>query len=200
MQTPTSTSPAGFHAVLGRMALPFLLFTAVLFGLLALSWLLLLPQVTSFPVGGSLLPASALQQREKELLADIAAVEAKRDALVFPVADAVYTVLTEQKRAVIQPDALLKTLTVTGQEAAEKEGVVRIDRVAIDTVSRKVTLAGDVHNTGPSSMTVLARFVEMVEALPFVSDLQAPSFIREGEGGHIHSPFTFVFTLTDEAS
>ena len=191
-----SASKALPQGLLARIAMMFLLFSGVLSLLLVCSGIFLLPRFTSFFVEGKRLSPKEMVQHERTLRAKVLAMEQERTRLALPFIDATYEALKMKKRA--QPSILtlrmdlLRARTHTG--AAE---AIVIDDIALDALSGRVTVTGDVRGIGPRSMTVLAAFTEEVEKLPSVTALQPPAFSRaEDEAGNIHSPFTFSFTAS----
>lgn len=191
IETP---APQPLQAILHRVAQPLLLFAGVLFGLLFLSYVLLLPRFTRLhKADGTALSPRAIARYERTLAADLAAQEEERIRLVLPVNDPAFTMLKERKHALLFLD-VREQLTLTVARLGEAEDSVVFTRIAFE--GDAVTLEGDVRNVGTRSMTVLAAYVEELARLPFVSDLERPRFTREQRAdGSFHSPFTIRFRL-----
>jgi hypothetical protein len=195
-ETSTQTlAPQQLSTIVHRMALPSLLFSGSLFGLLLLSYLFLLPAFTRVerPDGVAMSPR-AIVEYERSLAADLTAAEEHRLTLVRPVDDEQYRALVESRMARPSPAVLEEQLRQAAARLGEAGKGVVLLRIAVD--GDDVTVEGDVRNVGLSSMTVLAAYIDEVEPLPFVSALQRPPFIREtAADGSVHSPFTLRFIL-----
>lgn len=193
--SPTPAAPRLLQDALHRMAQPLLLFSGVLFGLLALSYIALLPRFTRLHrADGTALSPRAIAQYEQRLAADLLTREEERIKLILPVQDDAFDALKERKR-----DMSFLTLRDQLKQAAGRLGEAG-DAIVLLHVSmdgNRVKLEGDVRNVGTRSMTVLAAYVEEIERLPFVADLTKPSFTREQlPDGGFRSPFSFDFRLT----
>ena len=187
--------PQAFSAIAGRIALPALLFSGSLFGLLFLSWTLLLPRFTHVerPDGTRLSPRQ-VAALERGLAADLTQAEEERMTLVRPVDDPLYRSLIESRRAVLRPMDIAEQLRVAAARAGVPEDALHMTRFGFE--GDRMTIEGDIRNVGLRSMTVLAAFTDAVAALPFVDDLERPAYRRDQrEDGSYHSPFTLSFVI-----
>lgn len=184
------------HSALQRAALPFLIFCAVLAGMLLLSALILLPRLTRVEVGGVERNLTGLAQYAAELKSGIAESETKRSLALLPINDPVYRALRAEKQS--QPSflALRNVIFQKAKEAASEPGAVAIQSLVYNEETRTIQMSGDVHSVGVRSMTVLAQYVEALRMIPGVSSLDAPRFVRE-EDPRIgpHSPFSLTLHL-----
>lgn len=191
---PSTPASQPLREILSRMASPLLLFAAILFGLLLLSYVLLLPRFTNLhrPDGTALSPR-AIARYKHALAADLATAEEERIRLVLPINDKTFDELKERKRALTFVE-LREELLQAAARIGETDAVLSLAHLAID--GDAVTVEGDVRNVGTRSMTVLAAYVEEVAGLPFVLDLERPSFTRERQSdGSFRSPFVLRFRL-----
>jgi hypothetical protein len=182
--------------ILQRSATPLLLFSGVLFLLLLASWLFLLPRFTQFAVAGTSLGPLQMASYTQQMRAQVTSLEQKRDQLVLPQMDPTYTALKAKK--VMSPHLLdiRGTLIATAAPLANDPDVIVLQSMSLDGVSNTVFVSGDVVTKAPSSMTLLASYIDAVEKLPFVSHLVRPAFTRTQDGnGLFHSPFTMSFTF-----
>lgn len=190
-------TPLSFKQISQRVAVPFAIFSTVLFGLLLLSWVLLLPGFTNVEVSGSVRSIAELQEYEDALEIDIADIEHARDQLVMPLKGSLYEKLREQKRTSYSYEDVQSAV----QQRIDSIAYTHPDSVVIesrtfDARERQFILSGDVRNVGPRSMTVLANLAEVLRDLPFVESLESPKFVRHEHPVHgMHSPFTFTFQL-----
>lgn len=187
-------APQPLQDILRRTALPLLLFAGVLFSLLLLSYSMLLPRFTRLhKADGTALSPRAIAQYEKTLAADLTRSEEERVRLVLPVNDESYNALKEKKRDLSLMD-MESELLKTAARLGETNDTVVLNKLSID--GDVVVADGDVRNVGTRSMTVLAAYVEQLDALPFVADLERPAFLREQlPDGSYRSPFTIRFRL-----
>jgi hypothetical protein len=187
--TPAGLSPA---LIARRIAMPLLIFAAVLTALLTLSWYLVLPRYTAFAVDGKMIAASALPDYEREVQDDIARSAARREELALPTQDATYLAAVTDRAddASLRAERDFLDATIAKIDAMETVEVTAL-RVRADGA---VQASGDVHGAGLGSMTLLARFVDAVAADDGVTDLQPPAFTREQDPERgPHSPFTFTY-------
>ncbi|UPA22453.1 hypothetical protein K8942_05390 [Candidatus Peribacteria bacterium] len=190
--TPAQKEP--FQDILERVALPLMLFSAVFFVLLFVSWFGILPRFTSFAVSDERLSPVEMETYVSHMKAELMTQEDTRNRLILPTYDEAYETLKSAKRSEMSAFVLRKKLEEMGVAVAMKKDAVVITRISTD--GSTVTLSGDVRNVDLRSMTVLASFVEAVEDLSFVSNMTRPSFTREQNAdGTFHSPFTITFTL-----
>lgn len=184
-------------AIAHRSALPLFLFSAVLLALLILSYLSLLPRLTTVELAGSVRDAQGLRAYHASLLEQITEKERQRDALVLPMEGSTYRRLVEVKHAQFPLLVLRSSLEQTVRQLLPDEtDVVRIESMRYIPSKKRVELTGDVRNVGSRSMTVLAQLVEELRAQPFVSDIASPRF-RRVQDPRIgpHSPFTLRIKL-----
>jgi hypothetical protein len=186
---PTGLSPAD---IARRMALPLLIFAAVLTSLLLLSWFLVLPRYTAFAVEGKTLAASALPAYERSIAEDIARMVARREELTLPTQDEQYLSLLRTRAG---GASLLAERRALESIAAELDLSANIVFSALRTgANATVRVTGDVRGVGLGSMTALARFVDAVAADKGVTHLEPPAFTRETDPvTGPHSPFTFTY-------
>ncbi|PIR48339.1 hypothetical protein COU80_05205 [Candidatus Peregrinibacteria bacterium CG10_big_fil_rev_8_21_14_0_10_55_24] len=182
-------------AVFQRVALPFLLFSAVLLSLLGLSAALLLPQLTQVTILGEERSALELRASLKNLQANVVAMEQQRAALVTPLHDGMYARAKARKFA--RPTFLaLRTLVLDAANGTvpDQPDAIRLTRVSYTADDGRMILDGTVEGVGARSMTVLAQFVDTLKRSPHVSELSMPRFTRESTGnGETVSPFHFDF-------
>ena len=178
-----------------RVGFSLFLFAMVLAGLLLVSKEFVLPHFTQVNVQGELLDAVALSQYAKQLHADIATAETKRDQLMLPVNDATYSMLKESKALYPSMEVLTQELKDVAHQQSFS-GSVYFREITLNADAATLTLSGDVRNVQTRSMTVLAQFVEALRTLPFVKDIVPPSFTREEDPTiGFHSPYSITLTL-----
>lgn len=184
-------------AIVQRMAMPMLIFSGVLFGLLLLSYLFLLPRFTKLhQASGRSMNPREIVAYQRQLAADLSQQENDRVHLVLPITDETFTSLKQQKISRLSLTDIREELRQAASRLGDEADAVVIIKVSID--GSDVSVEGDVNNVGTRSMTVLAAFVDEVSKLPFVSNLDKPSFTREQhEDGSFHSPFKIQFILAD---
>ncbi len=194
---PTSESKKSLPDILERIAVPFALFSIVLLSLLLLSWYLLLPGFTTVDIAGSVRSIADVPLYEQQLMQDIAETQEARDMLVMPLKGSLYENLKEEKRS----RALVMRLRSDILHVAISLVPSHPDGVHIQTISfhpskESVEITGDVRNVGPSSMTVLAQFVDALGHVPSVQNVRASKFVRE-ENAQLgfYSPFTIQLLL-----
>ncbi|MDB4978300.1 MAG: hypothetical protein JWM56_486 [Candidatus Peribacteria bacterium] len=183
-------------AVIEHLAMPFLLFSAILAGLLFLSWLLLLPLWARVDVNGQLYNASQLSGKQAELTAGIQALQTRRDAALLPVHDAAYIALRDARQ--VQPDMSLvfEKVRQAAASVSPVPGAIRFNEVSFSAADHTLVLAGDVRSVGFRSMTVLAQLVDAIGALDGVTHVELPRFVRMNDAATgMHSPFSFTVTL-----
>ena len=193
-----SRSPSHILASLG---MPLLLFGTSLFALLLFSFTVVLPHFTRFELNGETLSASAVSDYRDQLRADMKDAEQKRDDLLMPSHDAAYDQLRTRRAASPDPVFVRAQIRSIASATVEKSDVVSFSVVRIDTEKGTVHLEGDVHNSGPRSMTVLSQIVDALRTAPFTASLTPPLFERREEpAGVFHSPFSFDLTLRSGAA
>ncbi len=192
--------PTGGHQrlfdIASRSMLPLLLFSVALFVLLLLSWLMVVPQFTKLAVNGQVLSPVNVLSLQAKLQVDVSSLEDRRVTLVLPQIDLQYRPLLNAARHDTDVQAMLFELSAAGARASNATGVVTMQRFSFDASSGEVRVEGDVRNVGVRSLTVLASFIEEVEKLPFVHDLQRPAFTRiEDPALGPISPYVLTFYL-----
>lgn len=180
-----------------RGAMPFFLFSLVLFSLLTTSHFFVLPNLTSVEVGGAERDAQELRAYHASLLQEISEKEGEREALVFPMEDSAYRRLVDKKHTQFPILSLRSSLIQTAKQVLpDQADVVHIESIRYMPEKRRVELTGDVRNVGPRSMTVLAQLVEQLKAEPFVEEVVSPRFERlQSPRIGMHSPFVFKIKL-----
>lgn len=187
----TALKTGSFKAIVGRVAEPFAIFSGSLLVLLLLAQFLVLPLFNRFEVDGQKLKPEQLALYQARLTQEVNEAESARDLLVLPVKNATYHLIQSQKE--ILPSLASMTSSIQ-QVARNTQGDGSILFQHFDFDGRTVSVKGDVR-AGVSSMTVLAAFVEGVEALPFIHVFNRPAFTREEDDAGAHSPFEFSFTV-----
>jgi hypothetical protein len=194
-ETPQKPAETG-HSIFQRLGSGLLLFSVVFCGLLSASWTYVLPRLTRIQLQGQTVELSVVIPYEQQLRAQIAQVESKRNRIVLPVKDEDFDFV--KRKALCYP--LLEDMAADVATVAESMGpdAVVFSSMAFDAAGT-LTLGGDVRNVGPRSMTVLAQYIESLEALPFVAAVIPPPFVREDSPiiGQ-HSPFELTITLKAE--
>ncbi|MSR86806.1 hypothetical protein EXS70_01385 [Candidatus Peribacteria bacterium] len=199
MTNEMDISPAprrpNLSTLLWHMAWPFLIFSCVLFSLLALSWILLLPRYTRIDVGGQLRTAEGILSYREELTAQITQKEEQRRQLVLAVHDPQFEWLKDQRRARMTLDELNDALVTLAKETTGKDDVVAFTSLQYDPGKRTLAVKGDIRNVGTRSMTALAAYVAAIRTLPFVASTTTPTFTRDEKPDGFHSPFMLTVTL-----
>ncbi|MBU2213161.1 hypothetical protein KJ996_00810 [Patescibacteria group bacterium] len=200
-QTSFSQSPVGptMGHIFKRVALPFLLFSAVLFGFLTLSWYLLLPKLTTIEVAGQQRNAMQLKKYVVDLQANVLEMEDVRRELVTPLRSGLYGAAKEFKSSVNDPLSLRSQIfEIAADLVSGQNDVIDINILRYNQSKGTLHLEGAVQNVGPRSMTILAQFVEALKELEWVSDVNLPRFTREldREKGYF-SPFVFQLKLNE---
>lgn len=197
MPTPPTPTPARFTViqVLERIALPLFLFTGVLAGVLLLSRIVVLPRLSRIEVNGTTRTAAELRQERTRLTADIAQSEQERRQLLLSVDDETYQALKKMRASSLSFPSVLQELHAQAGKAAG-EGTIELQVVEYDAMGQSVLVRGDVRDSGPRSMTVLAQFVESLRRSSMVDSVDAPSFTRVDDPGiGPHSPFSMTLHL-----
>jgi hypothetical protein len=202
MQTQTDTLDQADvpRSPLERVAMPMLLFTAILAGLQIFSLLWLLPRFTQVPVAGSILPAKTVLEEERRLASELEQAKSYRNDVILPSHDEEYEILKARKRTEPSLLRIEEELRRAAALAAPEKDAIVFTHIALDSAAGTVEVSGDVR-MGLRSMTVLASFVEEVGALSMTDELTAPTFERLDDGkGSVHSPFTLHLRLKPSAS
>lgn len=186
-----------FGDILKRTALPFFLFALFLVLLLSLSWYLLIPQLTRTEISGEQRSLSQLREYHSDLQAQISSLEGKRGTFLRPVNHRVYSRIQSLKtrRSVFQSlrsDVNHAMMTLV----PGKKNVVLLSHFSFDARTRKAEIRGRIANVGPRSMTVLAQFIEAIDRIPEVLDIERSRYTRvQHDDGSFSSPFTIVLTV-----
>lgn len=183
--------------VVRRMAVPFFLFAVVLCSLLGLSWLLLLPELTSVEVGGSVRSMQELTMYVSSLQDDIQTLEKKRSAFLLPVHHDLYERIKIVKKKRDRFEDLRRELHRTIRELVpQNPQSIYLSDIYYNAADHTARVRGEVSSVGPRSMTVLARFIEAVEQISFVIDVESSRFVRlEDAQGEFYTPFTLHILL-----
>ncbi|MBU0766764.1 hypothetical protein KKF55_03205 [Patescibacteria group bacterium] len=196
-----SQSPVGpsLRHILKRVALPFLLFSAVLFGFLTLSWYLILPSLTTIEVSGQQRDTMQLKKYVLDLQANVLEMEDVRRDLVTPLRSGLYGAAKEFKSSVSSPLLLRSQIfEIAADLVPDQKDTIHISVLRYSQSKSTLHLEGRVQNVGPRSMTILAQFIESLKELEWVSDINLPRFTREldVEKGYF-SPFVFQLQLNE---
>src|SRR3989344_7482842 len=185
-----------FREVFRRMAVPFFLFFLVLTTLLFLSWIFLLPILTRTEVHGESKNIRDLITYRKELQSDVSRVRRNRNQLVLPGQDPLYNVLKQEKHKKVSFSSLRREILRTAlSHSSVVKDAVRISFIQYDAARDMLTLEGSVF-AGASSTTVLAEFIDALQALPWIYVIEQPDFLRQkNEHGEIFSPFSLDISL-----
>lgn len=198
MTHTTHTHKATLTASLERISAPVLLFSGALLMLQIASFYLLLPRFMKVPVAGSIVAADEIREKEQNLEEELATLEAKRKEVVLPTHDAAYDELKAKKRSGPTLKSITEQLDQAAALSSDVSDSIAITTVTLSTTDGTVSFSGDVRNVGLKSMTVLATFVEEVERLPIVTELERPAFKRVDDAhGNSHSPFAIRFHLAE---
>lgn len=179
-----------------RIALPFFLFSLVFAGILGVSRAFLLPHWMQVEVSGRAFRSAAdLQGYEEQLRASIISLEEKRGELLLE-EDPEFTLLKNKRGEQPSLMEIQKALRHTATAISKQPDAVHIEHVRFLLGMKRVEVRGDVRFVGPTSMTVLAQFIEGIAMLPFVNALERPAFQRDEDPKiGFHSPFSFSFSL-----
>jgi len=190
-----------FSSILERSALPLFLFLCALFLLLLLSFAFALPAMSRLDIAGTILEAGDVRSRVKDLHGEVRKLEAARDALLLPMRDPLYLALRKDKEAFPSPLLFLEQLGDISRRIAEDEDAIHVDTLEYDAEEGVLVLEGMVHRVGPSSMTILAQFLDAVTKLPSVASVTLPAFTRQQDpDGSFSSPFSVTLTFRATSS
>lgn len=182
--------------VLRESAMPFFLFSAVLFGLFILSWLLLLPHFTRIEIAGSLHTIDSLRIRREELQQKTEVAEQKRSEHVLAVRDETFLALRSEKHHTASFQTLRTLLLRVADESAEQPDAVHLSGMTYNRGEGIVQIRGDVRFVGPRSMTILAQFIERLQEQSLFAAVTMPRFVREDDPKiGPRSPFAITVTL-----
>jgi hypothetical protein len=192
-QTPVIPDAEAHASLWARLGSGLFLFSLLFSTILGASYFYVLPRLTAVKLQGKTVDLSVIMPYEQKLRAQLEDAESKRNRIVLPVNDAQFEFLKQSAQCY----PLLEDMSAQIAKAADAIGdkAVVFSGFAFDAKGT-LSLAGDVRNVGPRSMTLLAQLVESLEALPFVSSAVPPAFTREKDAViGFHSPFSFSLTL-----
>lgn len=190
-------TPHKIGDIVRRTALSFFLFSVVLTTLLALSWFLLVPELTRVSIGGTVRDVAQLKEYKNEIETDIKTLESKRGAFLLPVHHDLYGRIKTIKEERGQFQNIRRELNrVVSELVPNQNNVVVFSSLEYDASTRTARVQGDIRNSGPRSMTVLARFVEEVQNINFVVKVKSSRFTRKEDPNiGFYSPFTLHILL-----
>ncbi len=191
MTNTNTTHQHSFEDIARRTAFSFLLFSAVLAGLLTLSWYVLVPELTHTEVGGTVRSMRELKSYKADLEAQILTLEEERGSFLLPVDNNLYNRLKSMKESRVMFQGFRQDLKrIIKDLVPDQAGIVHLDLFAFYATQNAVEIRGDVRNVGPRSMTVLAQFVEDIQELDSVLSVETNRYTRkQSEGIGFHSPF-----------
>jgi hypothetical protein len=182
--------------ILRRVALPFFLFSAVLFGFLLLSWIFLVPRLTRIEVAGSVRGEQELEDRREELRREILAAERSRENLILAIHQPQYLALKAAREGRLSLPELRVRLDDIAKKTVDQQDAIHVSALAYDVEAKTVKVEGDVRFVGSRSMTVLAEYVENLRSSPAFASVSTPTFLREDDPiTGAHSPFSLTITL-----
>lgn len=185
-----------------RVAFPLFAFAAALACALLLSRLLFLPRLAGVQLHGETMYGSSLTRFYADLRDRIAAQEEARNRLVLPGRDSLSQFLRQLRRSDASIASLFAAVTRSAEEAVhDRPDAVFLESFQYDAAGGTLALAGDVRNSGPRSMTVLAEFIETLRRIPSVEEVEHPRFLREEDAnGAFHSPFSLLLRLRSSSA
>lgn len=192
-----TVSSHSFGDIVRRLALPFLLFTAVLCSLLSLSYYLLLPQLTHITVAGVSRELPDLKAYRAQLQQQISGLEQERRQFLLPVHNELYLKLKAQKHGRVRYQELRQQVgAISRSLITNQTNAVQIAGYQYNAQQNTFTLTGRIHNVGPRSMTVLAQLIEELGTIEQVTHVHSSRYTRlQNEDGTFYSPFTIRLTL-----
>lgn len=196
----THTLPSVQHAslliMLRRSALPFALFAGILAGLMALSWVLLLPLLTRIEVAGSLHTLTSLQEYRDDLQDELTQAEERRSHSLLAIQDPSYHALRTYKWGAQSAFRLRERFQEIAAGVIAQNDAVHVAEIAWDPGDNTILLRGSVRFVGPRCMTVLAEFVEALENSAEFVVVSMPRFERKDDPKiGPFSPFTISLRL-----
>ena len=198
MKYHTSTSSdrlPSIGALLTKLSLPFALFSSVLTAVLVLSWVFVLPKLTSVEVEGKIQSSMDLDVYVYNLRSQLTELEDARRKFVTPLQGSLYSEMVAQK--VDTPMfSLYKShiAEVAGNMSAKNS--VNLRSMVFNTRTSSLLVSGAIENVGPRSMTILAEYTSLLRELPFVESVVSPSFKRQkNSDGEFYSPFEINLSL-----
>lgn len=189
-----SVQQASLLVMMRRSALPFALFAGILAGLMALSWVLLLPLLTRVEVAGSLHTLTSLQAYRDDLQNELTEAEERRSHSLLAIQDPAYHALRTYKWGEQSAFRLRERFQEIAAGVIAQNDAVHVAEVAWDPGGNTVLIQGSVRFVGPRCMTVLAEFVEAIENSPEFVVVSMPRFERKDDP--VIGPFSpFVISL-----
>jgi len=169
----------------------------VLTALLALSWYLLVPELTRVEIGGTVRGLQELKAYKTDLEGQILTMEDQRGSFLLPVNHDLYERLKGLKDERLVFQKLRKEIRqVIVDLIPGRTDIVVISGFYFDATTNIGEIRGEVTNVGPRSMTVLAQFVEDIGAIDMVTNVETSRYTRqEGENGSFYSPFTLRISV-----
>ena len=192
-----NTQRHSFGDIARRTAFSFFLFSLVLTALLALSWYLLVPELTRVEIGGTVRGLQELKAYNTDLEGQILTMEDQRGSFLLPVNHDLYERLKGLKDERLVFQKLRKEIRqVIVDLIPGRTDIVVISGFYFDATTNIGEIRGEVTNVGPRSMTVLAQFVEDIGAIDMVTNVETSRYTRqEGENGSFYSPFTLRISV-----
>lgn len=185
-----------------RLAIPLVVFSAVLSLALSLSWWFFLPRLAGVPLHGELMYGSSLVRFYADLHDQVNALEEVRNQLVLPGQDPLSQFLRQLRRVDVPFAPLLAAVTRSAEQVVpDRPDAVLLEFLQYDAEKNRLVLIGDVRHVGPRSMTVLAEFIETLRGVPGVEAVEHQRFTREEDATiGFHSPFTLLLHLRSSLS
>lgn len=183
--------------ILHRMGMPLLIFSVVFSSVLGVSRLTVLPMLTAVEVGGETRDAAALESEAAGLRNTLHDLEQDRDADILPLGGTQYRIFADAKVTTAAPVDIMHAVgDIASSVVPATPRAIVLTGFSYVPADHTVTITGDVRGVGPSSMTVLAQFVERLRTDERILSVIAPSFTRlQDPKTGPHSPFTLSFTL-----
>ena len=186
-----------FEDIARRTAFSLFLFSVVLAGLLTLSWYVLVPELTHVEVSGTVRGLQELKSYKADLEARIISMEDERGSFLLPVDNDLYYRLKMMKESRLQFQRLRGELShIVSILVPDQKNVVALDSFVFDALHSTAEIKGKIHNVGPRSMTVLAKFVEEIHSLEMVIDVETTRYTRqENDQDGFYSPLVLRLRL-----
>lgn len=199
MKNTHTKQSQSFEDIARRTAFSFFLFSLVLAGLLTVSWYVLVPELTHVEVNGSVRGLQELKSYKAGLEAQITRMEDERGTFLLPVDNDVYVRLKSMKESRLQFQRFRSELSyIMKNIVPDQKNVVKLESFVFDAENGTAEIRGEVRNVGPRSMTVLAQFVEQLQSLPMVADIDTSRYTRqESADNGFFSPFVLRLTMNN---
>ncbi len=195
--TKNSANQLTLGDILHRISVPFLLFTAVLFGFLFLSANLILPKLTQLEIAGNGHNALELKAKVSDLGEKVDELEVARKEFVTPLREGSFGLVKIAKYDQVDSLAIQESLgEMRKRIVPEEDDAIHIEVLSHSLQKKTLRISGYVHNVGPRSMTILAQFVEELRDADWVESLEPPKFERkQSEDRGFYSPFDILINL-----